>query len=930
MGHEFSVLLMRHPGAPTKKKAGKHSFYLSEQAESTFGSGLARSLGPVLTFPTHGKKSMRLRLFGGALSALALVTISCSENSVTAPDQAAPRVGAPRFVIAPPAVPTVRISEFHYDNSGTDANEAVEISGPSGTDVTGWKIYLYNGNGGAVYTPTVTLSGTIPATCGGRGVIVSNIAGIQNGDPDAIALVDNNGVVVELISYGGSFTAVGGPAGGMVTRNIGVKESSTTPLGQSLRRNSAGTWFAPSASSMGACNDNTVPSADSTVASVTELPASSTMVPGSTVQFTATAANATSAPLPGAQIGWTSTDPTVATVNVNGLVTAVQTGSAQIVAMSTNGKADTSSVQVNAAPPPSGLSNVRFTEIHYDNDGVDINEAIEIEGPAGGDLTGWKVVLYNQTGGVVYDTRVLNVTIPATCGTRGVVTVTYPSNGIQNGPADGFALVNSAGQVVEFLSYEGTLTATNGPALGLLSTNIGVSQSGSGSATRSLQRNAAGTWYGPYPSTFGSCNPVETPGPSIFFTGRTPGDVPLPVGFQDQIFASLQDASGNILPATFTFSPETPTTVGVDQDGVITALAAGSMVIRATSSTGVSGTWTLPSQVATASGVPYIGNAEFGEPTDSNPADDYVLRRTEFTTSFNNTRGTPNWVSYDLDASHFGTQDRCDCFTYDPQLPGTFTRYTTADYTGAGTFHGYAIDRGHLARSFDRTTGSLDNADTFLFSNIIPQAADNNQGPWAAMEIYLGDLARFENKEVYIIAGVAGSRGTIKNEGTIVIPEYTWKVAVIMPRDQGLDDIDDYRDFEVIAVVMPNVAGIRNVPWRTYQTTVDSVESLSGYDVLALLPDRIEVTVESGAFEAFDIIRELVTSGALSSGNANALTSKLDAAIASFARGNTTAALNQLEAFLNQLDALVEAGRMSTTDADALRAIVNRIIAAAA
>lgn len=163
-----------------------------------------------------------------------------------------------------------------------------------------------------------------------------------------------------------------------------------------------------------------------------------------------------------------------------------------------------------------------------------------------------------------------------------------------------------------------------------------------------------------------------------------------------------------------------------------------------------------------------------------------------------------------------------------------------------------------------------------------------------------------------------------------MIPEYTWKVAVIMPRDQGLDDIDDYRDFEVIAVVMPNVTGIRNVPWQTYQTTVDSVESLSGYDVLALLPDRIEVTVESGAGEAFDIIRELVTSGALSSGNANALTSRLDAAIASFARGNATAAVNQLEAFLSQLDALVSTGRMSTTDADALRAIVNRIIAAAA
>ena len=118
-------------------------------------------------------------------------------------------------------------------------------------------------------------------------------------------------------------------------------------------------------------------------------------------------------------------------------------------------------------------------------------------------------------------------------------------------------------------------------------------------------------------------------------------------------------------------------------------------------------------------------------------------------------------------------------------------RYTTADYTGAGAIPGFGIDRGHLARSFDRTSASLDNAFTFYFSNIVPQAADLNQGPWAIMENVLGDLARLQNKEVYIIAGVAGNAGTVKNEGKIVIPASTWKVAVVMPRDQGLANIDD-------------------------------------------------------------------------------------------------------------------------------------------
>jgi hypothetical protein len=38
------------------------------------------------------------------------------------------------------------INEIHYDNVGTDAGEAVEIAGPAGTDLSGWKIVRYNGS----------------------------------------------------------------------------------------------------------------------------------------------------------------------------------------------------------------------------------------------------------------------------------------------------------------------------------------------------------------------------------------------------------------------------------------------------------------------------------------------------------------------------------------------------------------------------------------------------------------------------------------------------------------------------------------------------------------------------------------------------------------------------------------------------------------
>ena len=49
----------------------------------------------------------------------------------------------------------VRISEIHYDNASTDTGEAIEVSAPAGTDLTGWQIVLYNGTGGASSTPTL-------------------------------------------------------------------------------------------------------------------------------------------------------------------------------------------------------------------------------------------------------------------------------------------------------------------------------------------------------------------------------------------------------------------------------------------------------------------------------------------------------------------------------------------------------------------------------------------------------------------------------------------------------------------------------------------------------------------------------------------------------------------------------------------------------
>lgn len=154
----------------------------------------------------------------------------------------------------------VFINELHYDNDGSDVGEGVEVAGPAGTDLSGWRLIYYNGNGGASYGTAHTFAGAIPDEGDGAGAVWVDVAGLQNGAPDGLALVDADGGVVQFLSYEGSFSAVDGPAIGLTSTDIGVSQSSSTPVDQSLQLAGTGstaadfTWSTPAAASRGLIN----------------------------------------------------------------------------------------------------------------------------------------------------------------------------------------------------------------------------------------------------------------------------------------------------------------------------------------------------------------------------------------------------------------------------------------------------------------------------------------------------------------------------------------------------------------------------------------------------------------------------------------------------------------------------------------------------
>ncbi|UXI69161.1 endonuclease [Tahibacter amnicola] len=173
-----------------------------------------------------------------------------------------------------------------------------------------------------------------------------------------------------------------------------------------------------------------------------------------------------------------------------------------------------------------------INEFHYDDSSSpDAGEAIEVAGPAGTDLTGWSIVLYNGSGGAPYATLTLSGTIPTQCGAYGTVNV--PAVGLQNGSPDGFALVNGT-SVVQFLSYEGTFQAAGGPAGGMTSVDIGRSESNSTAPGTSLQLTGTGSEYGDFawqPSataSFGNCNVGQSFGPPVDHPPRVASTSPVP------------------------------------------------------------------------------------------------------------------------------------------------------------------------------------------------------------------------------------------------------------------------------------------------------------------------------------------------------------------------------------------------------------------
>jgi endonuclease G, mitochondrial len=266
-------------------------------------------------------------------------------------------------------------------------------------------------------------------------------------------------------------------------------------------------------------------------------------------------------------------------------------------------------------------------------------------------------------------------------------------------------------------------------------------------------------------------------------------------------------------------------------------------------------TWSF-TVVAAGQAAPYPPSVHLtmGNPTNATAdvtlPNNYLMEKPTYALSYNKSKGTPNWVSWHLEPAWFGSLARVDTFRPDPAIPPDWYRVQAFDFFTTG------FDRGHMTPNADRDNENRIpiNQETYLMSNMVPQAPGNNQGPWADLENYLRGILNVggQEYEMYIVSGPAGVGGIGSNgfattlaNGHVTVPAYTWKAALVLPK--GDNDVSRVTAAtRTIAVIMPNTDGIRNDDWMNYLKTVDQVETLCSCNLFSNVPEIVQNSIEAG------------------------------------------------------------------------------------
>ena len=210
-----------------------------------------------------------------------------------------------------------------------------------------------------------------------------------------------------------------------------------------------------------------------------------------------------------------------------------------------------------------------------------------------------------------------------------------------------------------------------------------------------------------------------------------------------------------------------------------------------------------------------------------------ILKRSNYTISYNRNWNQPNWVAWELNKNETkGRNNRNEEFTADPDLAEAY-QVESYDYSGSG------YDRGHMCPAGDNHFDAKAMNESFYMSNICPQNHELNAGKWNDLEIACRKWAN-RYQQLFIVCGpIIDKRNgkRIGKEHEIIVPEKFFKVILITSTKPA----------RAIGYIFENNGSDR--PYKVH--SIDEVEKITDIDFFPNLPDKIEDLVES-RYEASD------------------------------------------------------------------------------
>ena len=455
----------------------------------------------------------------------------------------------------------------------------------------------YTATGGTITSGGLYTAGT---TLGTYRVIASRPSGVFDSATVTIAQVPVASVSVNPaaanVPVGGTsqLTATAKDAAGNVLTGRAVTWSSDAPAVATVSATglvsgvTAGSAHI-TATSEGQSGSATITVAMVPVATVLVAPATASLRVGTTALFIATTEDAAGNVLSGRAITWSSDAPSVAAVSVDGLVSALSSGSATITATS-EGKSGTSSVTVSVVPVASvsvtpGSVNLRV--------GGSAQLSATAKDSANNVLSG-RIVTWSSsapsvatvsTNGLVSAVAAGSATVTATSegksGTAAITVTVVPVASVTVAPAAVALRVGGTAQLSATTkdSANNVLTgrtvtwSSNTPGVATVSATGLVSAVSAGSATiTAMSEGQSGT---------SAITVTVVPVASVTIA---PTVATLRVGTKVQLTATTKDSAGNVLTGrTVTWSSNAATVASVSATGLVTGVAVGSASMTATS-----------------------------------------------------------------------------------------------------------------------------------------------------------------------------------------------------------------------------------------------------------------------------------------------------------------------------------------------------------